>query len=212
MWRWCSLLVICNLVFFVLPAAAQDTADFSSTADFIFNTSAYKKGIYRSFKEFQLNNPSEQGNIVVKSRSSAAQIYLLASRNELHIADSTGQEKKVKDYWGFSDGKAVYIRDNGLNKLQEIGYYCLYEIRVIAATPVPNPNAITFSNMPPPNQKKKVFNILTGQVYDLTLYNLRKYILPQDKELLNMFNTDAQKRGRMEYYIRWFNERNVPVL
>lgn len=212
MWRWCSLLVICNLVFSVSPAPAQDTADFSSAADFIFNTSAYKKGIYRSFKEFQLNNPSEQGNIVVKSRSSAAQIYLLASRNELHIVDSTGQEKKVKDCWGFSDGKAVYIRDNGLNKLQEIGYYCLYEIHVIAATPVPNPNAITFNNVPPPNQKKKVFNILTGQVYDLTLYNLRKYILPQDKELLEMFNTDAQKRERMEYYIRWFNERNRPVL
>lgn len=212
MWRWCSLLVICNLVFSVSPAPAQDTADFSSAADFIFNTSAYKKGIYRSFKEFQLNNPSEQGNIVVKSRSSAAQIYLLASRNELHIVDSTGKEKKVKDYWGFSDGKAVYIRDNGLNKLQEIGYYCLYEIHVIAATPVPNPNAITFNNVPPPNQKKKVFNILTGQVYDLTLYNLRKYILPQDKELLEMFNTDAQKRERMEYYIRWFNERNLPVL
>lgn len=212
MWRWCSLLVTCNLVFSVSPAPAQDTADFSSAADFIFNTSAYKKGIYRSFKEFQLNNPSEQGNIVVKSRSSAAQIYLLASRNELHIVDSTGKEKKVKDYWGFSDGKAVYIRDNGLNKLQEIGYYCLYEIHVIAATPVPNPNAITFNNVPPPNQKKKVFNILTGQVYDLTLYNLRKYILPQDKELLEMFNTDAQKRERMEYYIRWFNERNLPVL
>jgi hypothetical protein len=212
MWRWCSLLVVCNLVFSVSPAPAQDTADFSSAADFIFNTSTYKKGIYRSFKEFQLNNPSEQGNIVVKSRSSAAQIYLLASRNELHIVDSTGQEKKVKDYWGFSDGKAVYIRDNGLNKLQEIGYYCLYEIHVIAATPVPNPNAITFNNVPPPNQKKKVFNILTGQVYDLTLYNLRKYILPQDKELLEMFNTDAQKRERMEYYIRWFNERNLPVL
>jgi len=212
MWRLFSLLVIYILVFSTAPAAAQDTADFSSAADFIFNTTAFRKGIYRSFKEFQLNDPSEHGNIVVKSRSSAAQIYLLASRNELHIVDSTGQEKKLKDYWGFSDGKTVYIRDNGLNKLQEIGYYCLYEIHVIAPTPVANPNAITFNNAPPPNQKKKVFNILTGQVYDLTLYNLRKYILPQDKELLEIFNTDAQKRDRMEYYIHWFNERNTPVL
>jgi hypothetical protein len=204
--------MICIPVFSTASVSAQDTADFSSAADFIFNTTAYNKGIYRSFKEFQLNKPSEQGRIVVKSRSSAAQIYLLASRNELHIIDSTGQEKKLKDFWGFSDGKAVYIRDNGLNKLREIGYYCLYEIHVIAATPVANPNAITFNNAPPPNQKKKVINILTGQVYDLTLYNLRKYILPQDKELLEMFNTDAQKRERMEYYILKFNERNVPLL
>jgi hypothetical protein len=212
MWRWFSLLVAFHLVLSILPACAQDTTDFSSAANFIFNTTAYKKGIYRSFSEFQLNNPSEQGSIVIKSRSSAAQIYLLASRNELHIVDSTGQEKKVKDYWGFSDGRSVYIKDNGLNKLQEIGYYCLYEINVIAATPVANPNAITFNNQPPPNRKKKVFNILTGQTYDLTLYNLRKYILPQDKELLEIFNNDGQKRDRMEYYVRWFNERNTPVL
>lgn len=211
MWRLFSLLTICNLAF--LPAAsAQDTADYSYATDFIFNTSAYRKGIYRSFREFQLNNPSEKGNVVVRSRSSAAQIYLLASRNELHIIDSTGAEKKVKNYWGFSDGRTIYIRDNGLNQLQEIGYYCLYEIHVIAATPVANPNAITNYNLPPPNRKKKVFNILTGQTYDLTLYNLRKYILPQDKDLLEIFNNDAQKREKMEYYIRWFNERNTPVL
>src|SRR5687768_16357832 len=131
MWRWFSLLLVFNLVFSTLPASAQDTDDFSSAADFIFNTTAFRYGIYRSFKVFQINNTSEQGTIVVKSRSSAAQFYLLASRNELHVIDSMGREKKVKDYWGFSDGKAVYIRDNGLNKLQEIGYYCLYEIRAI---------------------------------------------------------------------------------
>ncbi|WP_298737216.1 hypothetical protein [uncultured Chitinophaga sp.] len=210
--RLFPLLVMYILVGSTVPAFAQDTADFSSAAGFIFNTNAYRKGIYKSFKEFQLNSPSEHGNMVVKNRSTAAQIYLLASRNELHIADSTGKEKKVKDYWGFSDGKNVYIKDNGLNKLQEIGYYCLYEIHAVAPTPVANPNAITFNNTPPPNRKKKVINIITGQVYDLTLYNLRKYILPPDRQLLEMFNTDAQKRGRMEYYIHWFNERNTPVL
>lgn len=212
MWQWLSLLIFSGLLFSAAPASAQDTADFSSDATFIFNTSVYKKGIYRSFREFQLNSPSEQGTIVVKNRSSAAQIYLLASRNELHVIDSTGRERKIKDYWGFSDGNAVYIKDNGLNKLQEIGYYCLYEIRTVAPTPVANPNAITFNNIPPPNRKKKVFNILTGQVYDLTLYNLRKYILSPDKELLEMFNTDAQKREKMEYYLHWFNRRNTPVL
>jgi hypothetical protein len=210
MWRWLLLLIL--PIFSILPAFAQDTADFSAVADFIFTTHSYKKGIYKSFREFQMNSPSELGTIVVKNRSSAAQIYLLASRNELHVVDSTGQERKVKDYWGFSDGKAVYIRDNGLNKLQEIGYYCLYEIRTVAPTPVANPNTVTFNNVPPPNRKKKVFNILSGQVYDLTLYNLRKYILPPDKELLEIFNNDAQKRERMEYYIHWFNQRNIPVL
>jgi len=205
------LIIGCCLLLGAVNAPAQDTADLS-TADFIFSTRHYKKGIYKTFREFQRNSPSEQGELVIKNRSSAAQIYLLASRNELHVRDSTGQERKVKDYWGFSDGQYVYIRDNGLNRLQEIGYYCLYEIHAVAAMPVANPNAITFNNLPPPNRKKKVVNILTGQIYDLTVYNLRKYILPQDKELLASFLEDRRKRERMEYYLHWFNQRNTPVL
>ena len=207
-----AFLLICSLFISLSCIYAQDTAGIPSGDDFIFSSTHPKRGIYKSFKEFQQNAPSENGNLVVKNRSSAAQIYLLANRNELHVVDSTGQEHKVKDCWGFSDGTNVYIRDNGLNKLEEIGYYCLYEIHAITATPVANPASVTFNAAPPPSVKKKVINIITGQIYDLTLYNLRKYILPQDQTLLDTFNTDAKKRDRMEYYIRWFNERNTPVL
>jgi hypothetical protein len=207
-----ALLLIGSLFLGISCIYAQDTTAIPSGDDFIFSSTHLKPGIYRSFKEFQQNAPSQNGQVVIRNRSSAAQIYLLASRNELHVIDSTGQEHKVKDCWGYSDGRDVYIRDNGLNKLQEIGYYCLYEIHAIAATPVANPNAITFNTPPPPNEKKKVINIVTGQIYDLTLYNLRKYILPQDKVLLDTFNTDAKKRERLEYYIQWFNARNTPVL
>jgi len=196
----------------LLPVHAQDTLGISSTPAFIFNIRHFKKGVYRSFREFQQDNPSVSGNLVVKNRSSAAQIYLLANRNELHVVDSAGQEHKVKDYWGFSDGSSVYIRDNGLNKLQQIGYYCLYEIKGIIATPTPIPGSLTFANTPPPAIRKKVLNILTGEVYELSLYNLRKYILPEDKVILQAFNEDERKRERLEYYIQWFNERNTPVL
>ena len=209
MWRW-----ILILAFYCLPVQAQDTADFSTAGDFIFNVDSYKKGVYKTFHEFQLNTPSESGELVVKKRTAAAQAYLLASRNELYIVDSMGREKKVKDFWGFSDGRDIYIRDNGLNRLQEIGYYCLYQLKGVSVAPLnnPNPNAATY-RLPQaaPEQKKKVLNILTGQIYDLTVYNLKKYILAPDKEVLSAFNADRQKKDRMEYYIHWFNERNMPV-
>ncbi len=212
MCRGLLLLVLSNLFCCLLPVHAQDTTAIADTPGFIFNTRQYKKGVYKTFREFQQDNPSISGNLVLKNRSSAAQIYLLANRNELHVVDSTGQERKVKDYWGFSDGNNVYIRDNGLNKLKEIGYYCLYELQGIVATPLATPGGLTFKNTPPPTIRKKVINILTGQVYELSLYNLRKYILPEDKVIMEAFNEDEQKREKLEYYIQWFNQRNTPVL
>ncbi|KAA2244988.1 hypothetical protein F0L74_03225 [Chitinophaga agrisoli] len=212
MCRGLLLLLLSNLFCSLIPVHAQDTTIIAATPGFIFNTHHYKKGVYKNFQEFQQDNPSITGNLVLKNRSSAAQIYLLASRNELRVVDSTGQERKVKDYWGFSDGNSVYIRDNGLNRIKEIGYYCLYEIGGLIATPLPQPGALTFKNTPPPVIRKKVINILTGDIYELSLYNLRKYILPEDKVILEAFNQDEQKREKLEYYIQWFNQRNTPVL
>lgn len=212
MWRW-----ILTLAFYLhvwLPAAmAQDTADFSTAANFIFNVDTYKKGVYKTFREFQLNAPSETGELVVKKRSTAAQVYLLANRNELYIVDSTGREKRIKDCWGFSDGSDIYIRDNGLNRLQEIGYYCLYQLHTVGVVPGanPNPNAATYNLGTPPEPKKKVLNIITGEILDLTVYNLKKYILAPDKEIAAAFTADRQRKERMEYYIHWFNQKNTPV-
>jgi hypothetical protein len=50
-----------------------------------------KKGLYKSFEEFQTNSPSEEGDLVIKNRSSAAQIYLLANRIEVLLRFAAGQ-------------------------------------------------------------------------------------------------------------------------
>lgn len=187
-------------------ARSQDSA-------FIYNARHYKKGIYKTFREFQANNPSQEGQLVLKNKSVAAQVYLLAARNELHIIDSTGREHKVKDYWGFSDGQAIYIKDNGLNRLQSLGYYCLYRVKAVSSRPSGyNNNGIAFNNTPPASADKKVLNIVTGEVLDLTLYNLRRYLLVSDKDLMAEFNADRNKQQRMEYYIQKFNMRNAPAL
>ncbi|MBC9931655.1 hypothetical protein [Chitinophaga qingshengii] len=198
--HWCCLWI---LVCCCGTAMAQDTL--------ILQATALKKGLYKSFREFKYNNPSEAGDLVVKNRSSAAQIYLLASRNELVLRDGAGQEHKVKNYWGFCDGSHVYIRDNGLNRVQVDGYYCSYELQgVQPSRSIYNPADMTVNALNTPVRLKKVINIVTGEILELSLYNLKKYILPQDPELLAEFRDDKSKKNRLDYYIVRFNERNKP--
>jgi ABC-type transport system substrate-binding protein len=200
-----------QLVFSMLFSIAVFKEASAQVGTSIYDTHQYKKGIYKSFKEFRANNPSETGTLVVKDKTPAAQIYLMKAPNELFLVDSMGQEKKIKKYWGYSDGTSIYIKDNGLNKLEEIGYYCLYQIHAITSgTPNRATEGIVFNNTPPPTNNKRVLNLATGDVYDLTLFNLRKYILPQDTALLREFHQDAQNRNKLVYYIQKFNRRNTP--
>lgn len=172
-----------------------------------------KKGLYKTFEEFQHNSPSEEGDLVIKNRSSAAQIYLLANRNELVLRDGAGQEHKVKNYWGFCDGTNIFIRDNGLNKIEETGYYCIYTLHGIQPSRgYINQADMTTNSISTPVALKKVLNVVTGQVLDLSAYNLKKYILPQDSSLLEEFRYDKEKKDQLEYYIYRFNQRNKPVI
>lgn len=199
---WCLLL-------FVLSSAAQTVRQ----PVLITEASRLKKGLYKTFEEFQTNNPSEEGDLLIKDRSTAAQIYLLANRNELILRDASGQEHKVKKYWGFCDGKNIYIKDNGLNKLEETGYYCIYTQHGLQPSRgYVNQADMTVNNISTPVVIKKVLNIVTGEILDLSPYNLRKYILPQDSTLLDEFRADREKKDQLEYYIYRFNQRNKPVI
>lgn len=194
------------LLLLSLSAAGQQTV-------LITDARQLKKGLYKSFEEFQANNPSEEGDLVIKNRSSAAQIYLLANRNELVLRDGAGQEHKVKNYWGFCDGTNIYIKDNGLNKIEETGYYCIYTLHGIQPSRnYLNQADMTTNSVSTPVALKKVLNVVTGQILELSAYNLKKYILPQDSALLDEFRTDKEKKDQLEYYIYRFNQRNKPVL
>jgi len=205
------LLPMRQLVFLVMLCTAIVHNTSAQVGNTVYDTHQYKKGIYKTFQEFRANTPSITGNLVVKNKTPAAQVYLLSAPNELRIVDSTGKEQKVKNFWGYSDGTTIYIKDNGLNKLEEIGYYCIYRISAITSVPVNRATGgMVFENTPPPAADKRVLNLVTGDVYDLTLFNLRRYILPQDTALLREFNDDKQNKSRLVYYVQKFNQRNTP--
>jgi hypothetical protein len=199
------------LISLLQTANGQDSTVQRPTQQLTLNVREYKKGIYRSFQEFQQNNPSESGELVMKNRSALAQLSLQAKATELRVVNEAGKEQKPRSYWGFSDGKNIYVRDNGLNKLLITGYYCLYELPVLVhASSAIDPATMAINNTTTSYRLKKVINVITGEVYELTPYNLRKYILPQDPELLTEFNADNAKKDQLEYYIRRFNQQNTP--
>ncbi|WP_143308727.1 hypothetical protein [Chitinophaga vietnamensis] len=204
-----QLLCIWGWIWMALSLQAQEQT--SAPQDLVIHAKTLKKGLYKTFREFQTNSPSEEGDLVIKERSAAAQIYLLANRNELVIRDASGQEHKVKNYWGFCDGKNVYIKDNGLNRITEMGYYCIYQLKGIQPSRgYYNSADMTVNNINTPYTLTKVINIVTGDIYELSAYNLKKYILPQDNTLLEEFRSDREKKDDLEYYIFRFNERNKP--
>lgn len=71
---------------------------------------------------------------------------------------------------------------------------------------------MTTNSISTPVVLKKVLNVVTGQVLELSAYNLKKYILPQDSVLLNEFRNDREKKDQLEYYIFRFNQRNKPEI
>ncbi|WP_343691456.1 hypothetical protein [Chitinophaga sp.] len=198
-----------SLFIFLLLGAINNA--FAQIGHTIYDTHQYNKGLYKSFEEFRNNEPSETGNIVIKGKTTAAQFYLLSPATELVAVGNDGKEHKIKKYWGYCDGTNLYVRDNGLQKIEEVGYYCLYQVRAITAS---TPNAATggmvFSNTPPAVVSKKVINLVTGNFYDLTLYNMKKFILPQDSALIREFYQDPRNKERLVYYIQKFNQRNTP--
>ncbi|WP_143150662.1 hypothetical protein [Chitinophaga sancti] len=199
-----------KLFYFLLLLGVSHTA-FAQVGHSIYDTHQYNKGIYKSFEEFRNNEPSQTGNIVIKGKTTAAQFYLLSAPNELYAVDNNGKEHKIKKYWGYCDGTNLYVRDNGLQKIEEVGYYCLYQVRAI---PTSTPNSATagmvFSNTPPAVVTKKVIDLSTGTVYGITLYNMKKYILPKDTALTREFYQDPNNKERLIYYIQKFNQRNTP--
>ncbi|MFB6455983.1 hypothetical protein ACE38W_11990 [Chitinophaga sp. Hz27] len=206
-----ALLFLGSLLLTV-SAVAQEMRNTTDLSTLIIYAKEYNKGLYRSFKDFQTNSPSENGDLVIIDRSTAAQTYLLADKNQLVIRDGAG-EHKVKDYWGYCDGRNLYVKDNGLNKIIETGYYCIYRQHgQQASRGYYNPADMTVNNISNPVELVKVINIMTGEIYDLSAYNLRKYILPQDNELLEEFRSDKEKKDKLEYYIRRFNQRNKPTI
>lgn len=80
-------------------------------------TKAPKRGIYRTFQEFQNDNPSvdtEPFEVVNKPRTGKQWEGLLSAEAQYLLKyDVNGERIKVRNAWGLSDGHDVYILQRG---------------------------------------------------------------------------------------------------
>jgi hypothetical protein len=179
------------LLIFSIPTFGQVALD----STYIIYTRHYQKGIYKTFREFQVNQPS-----VAK--------FFFNGKN-LWAPDKNGNNVKVKkrDVWGFSDGINVYVRRNKYSPLLLVGRYSYFiekGTRIMFAygfTP------FALIPIPMPYRDKLVLDFNTGQMALLTKSTLRQILRQEDPELLSQFEAEKHKGKKVEEYLIRYNKR-----
>lgn len=187
-------------IFFYLPTSAQEQIDSLQSVDtYIINATTLTKGIYKTFEEFKYNKPSIVDNYSF-------------DKNDLWLTDKqTGKKKKIKrrEIWGFCDGSKIYVRWRKYDELLEKGRYCYFKergTRIASGTTAFPPMILP---IPLPYKDELIINFNTGKAYLLTKKLLKKILMADDKELLNEYMAQSQKRKKYFDYIVKYNDRNA---
>lgn len=90
-----------------LPATTQ-TLDFA-----ILKDSVYQQGVYLHFREFRNNKPGITQPLVIDRRPRTAKTWQGTDEVLPYLLEPDRKRKNIKNAWGFSDGKEVYIRFGG---------------------------------------------------------------------------------------------------
>ena len=194
---------------------------------------ASERGIYLSFEEFLNNSPS---------RKDSFQIYeetILTIGRTSHISDNTvrgmrqtffvyrlmdenGKRiKRVRDFWGFSDGFRLYINSNTkagyFVKVQIIGPICYFfqagNESGLKKVQYYDPGDIRqFYRHPEPkmyNLEQYILNMETGQINKLTKKLLLQIVRPHDdlvETVQTLHNEDYFMDIIVEYNYRVSNK------
>lgn len=162
-------------------------------AIYLQNQTLFKPGIYNNFDEMKYNNPSTPLEHKILSRSvkiggTSLIFYQLKSNRKISTS---------RNYYGFSDGKNIFIRQKesaGLKsefvKIDIFGNYGLFEdISVVATGTV----AIPFLT-------HNILDMNTGNIKRLDRKYVRDFIA-DDKELLEAFDNESNKATKLREYV-----------
>jgi hypothetical protein len=178
----------------------------------ILETKVLRKGIYKDIKEFQTNSPFFACNLSTYKHDRSAEYYLKTDGNVLVLVDSTGKERRIPEAvcWGFSDGTKVYYIDHRsiINEMLIMGHFCIYSKALFGANVGYNPWNSGWSGGSNATLPEYILNILTGQIMDLTVKNLKTFVLSDDPELLEQFNSENMQASVMDLYVKKYNKRH----
>ncbi len=195
-----SRLLLCFLLAGQIDTLAQVASDSLKNRDnYIINTTAYKKGIYKTFDEFKYNNPSGLDD------------FKFDGKNILVSDGKTGRLKKLKkrEVWGFSDGSKIFVSWNKYNEILETGRYCYFKERGTRIAFGISAFPFMILPIPYPYKDEIIINYNTGKPFVLSKRLLKKILTSDDPELLKEFKNETSKRRKLFDYIVKYNDRNV---
>ncbi len=96
----------------------------------ILTCTSYNKGVYNTFDEFKNNNPSTTDFEVGKNSKTDA----------LYVKDGAGGSYLLKNFWGYSDGKKIYINsgNNFFQLIREGNTFNIYGFKSFKKSSRPN--------------------------------------------------------------------------
>ena len=182
-----------------------------------------KRGIFKTFQEFLMNEPSLQSPFQIVTKSGANKIERGTADYKLLLLDSMKRRREVKKFWGVSDGENIYVNEvlygGPLNfkKIQGLGRYCYFKgsqdnsgVYASGAAGGVAGAVLASAIKEIDGDYPYVLNVNNGKFYLLTK-EILKTILKNDLALLKNYE-DGEKRSErntMLSYIERYNEAHT---
>lgn len=195
-------LVIFIFSFSSILFAQTDTLSKSdSSLNNILEAKVLRGGIYKTFQEFQQNNPGNKISLSTFQKDNTVDYHIVSKRNAIFLIDNKGIEQVVPEpLWGFSDGTKIYYIDRSykFNEMEVKGRYCIFS-KVVTGSGFGTTNF---------NSYDIILDFYTGKVQHLTVSYMKSVVLVDDPELLAEFNDDALRAAMIYQYVEKYNQRH----
>lgn len=175
----------------------------------------YKRGMYKSFKEFLANEPSIDTSFYVNPETAFTHVGLY----DLKYIDSKGKERSrsTVSIWGFSDSVYVYVKRPdrfhivNINPLYSyFSYTSKFKLPVGGGFTPSGGGGFNYQpgvNIPVKNQVTYVIDMNSGKITLLNKTSLKK-ILKDDPDLLQRFKKADKKKSKLQRYLQEYIRRN----
>lgn len=167
----------------------------------------FKAGVYYTYEDFKMNNPTEISNFKVITRSSEF-LCRNGSVSDYIEYKSGGEPKRINgsDIWGYSKRGDVYVvHKNMFYKIIRFGGICFLDaIRgdYKEDDEVQKPNNIATT------ENFGLLEANTGNTFDFNLINLEEIISKDEDVYHEYLKTSIKRKDRKFVFLRKYNEKH----
>lgn len=195
-----KLILILILSGFGLKMAKCQTDNY--TTQHISTESSRKRGIYRSFEEFQQNLPSYTDSFYIRENPFSGKAELWDPNCEKDIPKIKGK------IWGYSTGMEVFVKNKEYYRMLHFGAYCVYTVNKTKTHADLSIGDVNFEGSDYLYTATYIIEYSTGVSKKLKRSTLNKYILSKDPYLWELFENDERYPIPLIEYVVKYNEKH----